>query len=145
MSRSLSKSVVAALFLLFLIGTVCFGQDTPDAVEKRLAGARGRDWVYKTVEMFMGPGNKCKQGESYRFKADHTVVISQCVSGLMHTDTQRWSIESVDPLETHVKVGGTSYILRFWDTPQAHFMALRTKAFDKTQPTIDKTFQLAED
>jgi hypothetical protein len=128
-----------------LVGTLCFGQDTQGQVERRLAGARGRDWVYKTVETFMGPGNKCKQGESYRFKADHTVVITQCISGSMHSDTQKWSIESIDPLETHVKVGATSYILRFWDTPQAHFMALRTKAFDKTQPTIDKTFQLAEE
>jgi hypothetical protein len=145
MSRSLSNSLVPAICLLFMLSSVCSAQDTTEQIEKRLAGPRGRDWVYKTVEMFMGPGNKCKQGESYRFKADHSLVISQCVSGVMHTDTQKWSIESVDALETHVKVGNTSYILRFWDTPQAHFMALRTKSFDKTRPTIDKTFQLAEE
>jgi hypothetical protein len=145
MSRSLRKSVVVALCSLLVVSHICFAQDTPDQVEKRLAGTHGRDWVFKTVEMFMGPANKCKQGESYRFKADHSVVISQCVSGVMHTDTQKWSIESVDPLETHAKVGATSYILRFWDTPRAHFMALRTKTIDRAKPTLDKIFQLAEE
>src|SRR5580704_12101002 len=96
-SRSLSKSISLIFCSLFLCSAICLGQDSPDKIEQRLAGSRGRDWVYKTVEMFMGPGNKCKQGESYRFKTDHTVVISQCVADQMHTDTQKWSIERVDP------------------------------------------------
>jgi hypothetical protein len=145
MLRSLSKSFSWVSCSLVLASAVCFAQASPVQIETRLAGNHGRDWIYKTVEMFMGPGDKCKQGERYRFKADHTVVISQCIDSQMHTETQTWSVESVDPLETHVKVGDTSYILRFWDTPKGHFMALRTKFMDKTKPTIDKEFQLAEE
>ena len=66
----------------------------------------------------MEPGDKCRQGEKYRFKADHTVAISQCVNSQMQmqmqmqtqTQTQTWSIESADALETHIKVGDKSYI-----------------------------------
>jgi hypothetical protein len=131
--------------LLLLLSAVCPAQETSDQIVKRLAGTHGRDWIFTAAETFMGPGNKCKKGESYRFKADGTVVISQCISGQMQTDAEKWSIESVDALETHVKVGATSYILRFWDTPEGHFMALRTKAKDKTGKTIDKKFLLAEE
>lgn len=145
MFRSLSKSVLWVIGCLIVISTVCAAQGTSAQIETRLAGSHGRDWIYKTVEMFMGPGDKCKQGERYRFKADHTVVISQCIDAQMHTETQTWSIDSVDPLETHIKVGSTPYILRFWDTSKGHFMALRVKAMDKTQQTTDKEFQLAEE
>jgi hypothetical protein len=145
MSRSCSKSTFWLSCLLVLMSTVCFAQDTNEQIEKRLAGNKGHDWIYKTVEVFMGPGDTCKQGEKYRFKADHTVVISQCINSQMHTETETWSIESADPLETHINVGGTSYILRFWETSNGHFMALRTKSMVKTVPTTEKEFKLAEE
>lgn len=145
MFRSLGKLIVLASLGLVLASFPCSAQDSVVQVENRLAGSHGHDWIYKAVVMFMGPGDKCKQGEKYRFKADHTVVITQCVNSQIHADTQSWSIESVDALETHIKVGDTSYVLRFWDAGQIHYMALRTKATGKTQPTIDKQFQLAED
>jgi hypothetical protein len=145
MYRSRSKSTLWLSCLLVPISAVCFAQDTNDQIEKRLAGSKGRDWVYKTIEVFMGPGDNCRQGEKYRFKADHTVVISQCINSQMHTETETWSIESVDSLETHISVGGTPYILRFWDTSKGHFMALRTKSTVKTIPTSEKEFKLAEE
>ena len=145
MLRSLIRSMGFALCFFVLSNASSLAQNTTAQVESQLAGRHGRDWVYKKIVGFMGPGEKCEQGEKYRFKADHTLVISRCVDSRMQTETQDWSIESVDALETHIKVGNSSYILRFWDTPKGHFMALRTKAIDKTQETIDKEFQLAEE
>jgi len=145
MFRTLSKLIVLALCYVVLANASSFAQDTAAQIETRLAGSHGRDWIYKKIVGFLGPGEKCEQGEKYRFKADHTLVITQCIDSRMHIETQDWSIESVDVLETHIKVGNNSYILRFWDTPKGHFMALRTKAIDKTQETTDKEFQLAEE
>ena len=145
MSRSFRVPIVSVVCYLTLACAGSLAQDTAAQIENRLAGTHGRDWIYQKVVMFMGPGENCKQGEKYRFKADHTVAISRCVDKQMHTETQNWSIESADALETHIRVGGSSFILRFWDMPNGHFMALRTKATDKTQPTTDKEFQLAEE
>jgi hypothetical protein len=145
MFRSLFRPTLLALGFLALFNSSSLAQDTAAQIEARLAGSHGRDWIYQKVVMFMGPGDKCRQGEKYRFKADHTAVISQCVNSQMHTQTETWSIESVDPLETHIKVGDKSYILRFWDSSGNHFMALRTKAMTKGDETVDKEFQLAED
>lgn len=145
MFRSLIRPILPALCLLALVRSASVAQDTPAGVETRLAGSHGHDWIYQKVVMFLGPGDKCKQGEKYRFKADHTLVISQCVNSQMQTRTQTWSIESVDALETHIKVGGKSYLLMFWDSSGKHFMALRTKATVKGDETVDKQFQRAED
>jgi hypothetical protein len=119
--------------------------DSPDHLAKQLAGASAREWVFKKFETFLGPGNQCKQGESYRFKTDHHVTISTCVNGRVHNEIKPWSIDVQDPLDPRLKIGDLSYILKFWDTSQGHFMALRTKPKTITEPTVDKTFQLEED
>lgn len=111
----------------------------------KLAGTHAREWVFKKWETLMGPENRCKTGESYRFKADGSVTISSCVDGQTRTQTQPWAIESADALETHVKVGADSYILKFWDNVTGHFMMLRIMGQSKVDPTKDKIFQLAED
>jgi hypothetical protein len=118
--------------------------DSADEMEKRLAGAHAREWVFKKFETYMGAGNKCKQGESYRFKADHTVTISRCVNGEIHDEAETWSIES-DQLETRLAIGTDHYILKFSDDNKGHFMLLRTKPRIKTEATTDKIFQLAAD
>lgn len=84
MVRFLKCPILPIVCCLILLATACLGQDTASQVERRLAGDRAHDWVYKTVVMFMGPGDRCQQGEKYRFKADHTVVISQCVNSKMN-------------------------------------------------------------
>jgi hypothetical protein len=56
----------------------------------------------------------------------------------------QWSIES-DSLETRLKLGSATYILKFWKTSKGKFMLLRTKGVIKVDPTVDKTFQLAEE
>jgi hypothetical protein len=111
----------------------------------KLAGPRAKEWVFRKWETLMGPGNHCKSGESYRFKADGSVIISSCINGQTQTQTQPWAIESADALETHVRVGTTSYLLKFWDNAAGHFMMFRTMGQSKVDPTKDKIFQLAED
>jgi hypothetical protein len=139
----------------WLYGLVCFvfvtavvpsAQADPASDQAaKLAGSHAKEWVFKKWETLMGPGNHCKSGESYRFKADGSVVISSCVNSQTQTQTQPWAIESADALETHVKVGTTSYILKFWDNSTGHFMMLRIMGQSKINPTKDKIFQLAED
>jgi hypothetical protein len=111
----------------------------------KLAGAKAREWVLKKFETFMGPADRCKSGESYRFKVDHTVVISTCVSGKVQTETEQWSIQSSTASETHILVGDKSYLLKFWEDAKGQFMMLRTMGSSITDPTKDMIFQLAED
>lgn len=132
------------LVVVTAFGSCAYADPASDQAAK-LAGTHAKEWVFKKWETLMGPGNRCKAGESYRFKADGSVVISSCVDGQTHTETQPWAIESADDLETHVKVGTTSYILKFWDNATGHFMMLRIMGQSKVDPTKDKIFQLAED
>lgn len=130
--------------LLFVSSSTLFSADSADQIAKRLAGVESREWVFKRFETFMGAGNRCRQGESYRFKADHSVIISRCVNGEVHDETQQWSIET-EELDTRLKIGGVDYVLKFWNTSQGHFMMLRKKSRTKIEPTWQKTFQLAEE
>lgn len=90
--------------LLFTLLTafpgVASGDEAADQAAK-LAGTRAKEWVFTKWETFLGPGNRCKAGQ-------------------VHTETQPWAIQSADQLETHVKVGNTSYILKFWDGSKRH-------------------------
>jgi hypothetical protein len=133
------------LILICLSCLSAFAADSADQVTKRLAGSRVREWVFTKWETFLGPGNQCKQGESYRFKIDHHVTISTCINGKVHNDVKRWTINTGDGMDTYLKIGDISYVLKFWDTPKGHFMALRTKPKTISEPTIDKIFQLEED
>jgi hypothetical protein len=111
----------------------------------KLAGRKAKEWVLTKFETFMGAGDRCISGESYRFKVDHTVVISTCVSGKVQTETQQWSIQSATASETHVLVGDKSYILKFWEDSKGQFMMLRTMGSSIDQPTKDMIFRLGED
>jgi len=133
---------LVALFLLFSFEA--FADQASDQAAM-LAGSQGREWVFKRWETLMGQGNRCLTGESYRFKTDHSVVITRCVAGQVERKTQAWGIESADALETHVKVGTTSYILKFWDERGKHCMMLRIIGQSKIEPTMDKIFQLEAD
>lgn len=137
----------AYLVFLFLFATSSskvFADQAADEAAK-LTGTKAREWVFKKWETFMGPGDKCKSGESYRFKIDHSVVISNCVSGTVQTETQHWDIESATAAETHVKIGSKSYILKFWQESKGQFMMLRTMGQSIVDPTKDMVFQLSED
>jgi hypothetical protein len=145
MSRYLIRILQPMLFALMLVlSSTAFGANSNDQLEERLAGTEAREWVFQKFDTFMSAGKKCKKGESYRFKVDHTVNISRCVDGQLQDETMQWSIES-DAVETRLKLGSTFYILKFWNTPKGHFMMLRTKASTKTEETVDKTFRLAEE
>ena len=130
--------------LLIASSLTAFADQASEQATK-LAGTKAREWVLNKFETFMGSEGGCKSGESYRFKVDHTVVISTCVSGKVQTQTQKWSIQSATASETHVLVGDKSYILKFWEDSKGQFMMLRTMGSSIDQPTKDMIFQLAED
>jgi len=140
----LSLGVLCSILCGSIMVSVNSYADSAEQMEKRLAGTHSREWIFKRFETYMGAANKCKQGESYRFKTDHTVTVSQCLNGEIHDEIEPWSIES-DQLETRLTIGARHYILKFSDTDKGHFMVLRTKPTTKTEPKTDKTFQLAED
>jgi len=145
MSRYLIGILQLMFFALMLVfSSAALGANSTDQLEKQLAGTQAREWVFQKFDTYMSAGKKCKQGESYRFKADHSVTISRCADGQAQEETMQWSIDS-DPLETRLKLGSRSYILKFWNTPKGHFMMLRTKATTKAEETVDKTFRLAEE
>ena len=135
---------LSCFVFVIALGSRAFADQASDQAAK-LAGSHAKEWVFKKWETLMGPGNRCKAGESYRFKADGSVIISNCVDGQTHNETLPWAIESADALETHVKVGNTSYVLKFWDNATGHFMMLRIMGQSKTDLTKDKIFQLAEE
>jgi hypothetical protein len=132
-------------FVLYVSSPRCLAQEAADRIVKKLTGSKGREWTFKKWEMFMGPGNRCTQGASYRFTADHQVKISSCVDGHVKTETKPWSLDAGSPLDTKLTIGDSSYVLLFWDKEQGHFMTLRTKPADKTKETVDMEFQLQED
>ena len=139
------------LLLVFLVTLMHFATapvhaaDSVDQITKQLSGTRSREWIFVKFETFLGPGNHCKQGEIYRFRADHHVTISRCINGQVQDQILDWTISSQDALDTWIKIGDDSYLLKFWDTAQGHFMALRTRPNVKTEDVVDKTFQLGED
>jgi hypothetical protein len=140
----LSFQVLCLVLAVWILVSPNAYADSAEQMEKQLAGAQAREWVLKAFTSYLGPGDKCKSGESYRFKVDHTVTVSRCIKGEIHDETQTWSIET-DQLETRLTLGSTHYILKFSDKGKAHFMTLRKKATIKTEKTEDMTFRLAED
>src|SRR5690348_6353051 len=98
MSRYLIRIMQLMFFALVLVfSSAAISANSTDQLEKQLAGAKAREWVFERFEMFMS-NSKCKRGESYRFKADHTVTISSCVDGNIHEEVLQWSLAS-DRLE----------------------------------------------
>jgi hypothetical protein len=136
---------IALGFLFCSVVFTAVGQDTEDQIAHKLVGTHGRDWVLTKWETFLGPGNRCKKGQSYRFSRDYHVAISACVDGHIQAQTKMWSLDLNDPLDTKLKIGDTWYILIFSDRPEGHFMTLRTKPRVKTEETVDRQFELQED
>jgi hypothetical protein len=132
-------------FLLCMTAWNSPAQNADAQIAKKLAGTQSHEWVFQRWETFMGPGNRCKQGESYRFTRDHQVMISTCIEGHVKTETKPWSLDTQDPMEAKIQIGETSYVLIFWDKKGGHFMTLRTKPIAKTDKTVDKDFQLLEE
>src|SRR5260370_28089423 len=111
MSRCLIRILQLMFFAVILVFTsTAIAANSTDQLEKQLAGMKAREWVFARFDMFMST-SKCKQGESYRFKADHSVTISSCVDGKVQEETLQWPVAS-DRLETRLKIGSTSYILQ---------------------------------
>src|SRR5580700_7582642 len=96
---SLGRCVLLGFLVWFVPINVVAG-DTAEQVVRKLAGTHGKEWVFKKWETFLGPGNRCTKGESYRFTTDQHVTISRCVDGHIQSETKPWSIDLQDPPDT---------------------------------------------
>lgn len=134
---------VLLLVFSLLPNSSMFGADL-DSAEKQLAGTQAREWILKRWVPFMGAGKRCKQGESYRFRADHTVTISNCVDGVVHDETEQWSIEG-NELDTRLTVGVHHYFLKFWQTSKGHFMMLQDRPHTMRKRTTEMIFERAQE
>jgi hypothetical protein len=148
MNRHVTVTMTAVCVLFALgFGTELHAQleDTLAAARKTLTGPATREWVFKQIEVFMGPGNRCAQGEALRFLADSKVEIESCVNGHMNDQTENWTLRSNGVLDPILSYAGADYELTFSDSGRKHFMRLRKRGVDRTDPAFDRLYRLSED
>lgn len=53
---------------------------------KKLIGEDTKKWVYIRMEKYLGEEARCKQGQTYLFKKDGSLVIERCIEGVVYRD-----------------------------------------------------------
>jgi hypothetical protein len=137
MNRRLALSVCALLSAFVCAADV---QET----SKKLAGNKALNWIFERVEMVMGAGG-CKRGESWRFGADHSVEIRQCVSGKLIVQKDTWTLSEVNDLDTVLTVGPAKYYITFYNKADGKYMQLRSISESKADARVNKEFRLNDE
>jgi hypothetical protein len=117
------------------------------AAGAKLAGQAGNEWVFTKVIVFMGPGNRCSQGEALRFLPTRQVVIEECEAGVMSRRPVAWSLAPNGPLDPMLSFDGKTYLVSF-RTDAAHhanYMRLRLRGATATDLTTDREYRLSDD
>ena len=130
-----------ALAALCLMAQV---QDPLATIRATLTGPTEREWVFKQIQVFMGPGDRCEQGEALRFLADRTVVIESCVNKQMTERRAPWTLRPNGVLDPILTFDGAEYELLFSNKDGKHSMRLRKRGASKVDPASDKVYRLAE-
>jgi hypothetical protein len=115
------------------------GQQTATALQSELTGGSARRWIFQSMDLFMGSSNRCVRGETYTFSADHTVLISTCVSGTVENKRLAWKLLPPSDGETVLSIGATNYSVRFRSSTTQEYMRLRT-VVPQGQPIVDREF-----
>jgi hypothetical protein len=126
------------------VATVTHAQDSLAAARFALTGPVEREWVFKQIQVFLGPGNHCQQGEALLFLASNKVVIESCANGQMINRTVDWTLRPNGVLDPILTFDGAEYELLFKDKVGKHYMRLRKRGADLTNPAVDRVFRLAE-
>src|SRR5260370_305540 len=122
--------------------------DTSRAVQT-LTGSNSRKWILTQVISTMGPEG-CKQGETYTFSSDHSLIDEKCQIGPdgvgeFVSVRHQWSIEQKPPLDLIVRIDDKRYYLYLPNDPNSKKMRLQTRSSDKTNPSEDMEFTLSDD
>jgi hypothetical protein len=136
---------MAAIVLVALgVAIAAHAQDTLAAARFALTGPVEREWVFKQIQVFLGPGNHCQQGEALLFLASSKMVIESCINGQMTNRTVDWTLRPNGVLDPILTYDGGEYELLFNDKGGKHYMRLRKRGTDPTNPAVDRVFRLAE-
>jgi hypothetical protein len=142
------------LLLLYLLPSGAGADDTErlKASKELLTGADHKTWVFTRVEMLLGQGKKCKQGEAWKFYTDGNLLIERCTNGEIKTESAKWKMSIKGPNDTELQIDYSdkekrdqTFTLLF---PQQRskpnstleLMVLRKLALDKIDPTVDLQF-----
>ena len=60
------------LVMTALLTSALMGWSEVRETERKLAGDRDHTWVYARMEVVMGGDGRCKAGETWRFRSNHT-------------------------------------------------------------------------
>lgn len=111
---------------------------------RSLTGDGEREWVFERHERYMAGTPRCRQGESYHFKADGTVVLEKCdkTQQRLQTSSHRWTLEFPNALDVRIKIDETPFYLLFHSrSPDVTEMTLRTKGSSIIDPTTDRIYR----
>jgi len=143
MTSRCASATMGAVLAISIVGAAQ-AQDLASA-RAELTGPTANEWVLTKIEMFMGVGNHCQQGEALRFLATQQVVTESCVAGLMTTRTVPWSLRTNGALDPVLTFNGSDYLLFFHDEGRKHYMRLRRRGADITDLTYDHEYLLSDD
>jgi len=119
------------------------GATTVEAAVQKLTGGTSREWIFQFWTWGGGGKNgpECSRGSSYRFYADHRLIIEKCENGRSAQTTHDWSIAQEGPRDIVITIGGKRY--NFLDSGEAYLMRLQTHSCSKRQPTTVLEFRLS--
>ncbi len=144
----LDRIALAVAGVILAAGSTAFAADqNVAAAEMRLAGASSKQWILTKVVVFMdvAAGQKCRQGETYAFNAQHQVDITQCINGRLQHTKGPWSITATGPLDLVLTVPGRAYYLSFTDDPKKTQVRLRDRDPGIAKLTQDRILTLSDD
>lgn len=120
---------------------------TVASAEAKLAGASSRQWILVRLVVFMdvAAGQKCRQGETYTFNAQHQVDIAQCIDGRLQHTKGVWSVSASSPYDLVLTVPGHAYDLSFSDDPHKPQLRLRDREPGIAKLTQDRILTLSDD
>ena len=144
-----NKALAAVVSSVLFTSVAVTGTPTADplaSARSALTGTHTREWVYTQIIVFMGPGNRCQQGEALQFIAStQQVVIESCVAGKMNSRSTSWTLRGNGPLDPILSFDGKDYLLTFHDEGNKHYMRLRQPGPSKIDETLDRQYRLSQD
>ena len=107
------KSILTILVFALVAASQARAGDSLAVARTALAGPPSREWVRFSIVAWMGPGDRCEQGDVLLFRANTEVVIESCVAGIMRRTTVPWTLRENGALDPILSFGGKSYLVSF--------------------------------
>lgn len=113
------------------------------AARAALTGPVARQWVFAQFDVFMGPGERCQQGDALRFLASGQVQVELCQGGQVTVRSVPWTLQSNGALDPILNFDGKSFLLIFDDHGTKHYMTLRQRGASQVDRTVDREYLLS--